>query len=73
MTARIAQPSRTMPAGTLATPTRWIAQVRRAWTQYRAYNDTLAEIQGLTDRELADIGINRLMIRDIAHHAIYGK
>jgi uncharacterized protein YjiS (DUF1127 family) len=73
MTARIAQPSRTFPAGALAAPTKWIAQVRRAWTQYHHYQATLAEMQGLSDRDLADIGISRLMIRDIAHHAIYGK
>ncbi len=73
MTARIAQPSRTFPAGALAAPTRWIAQVRRAWTQYLDYQATLAEMRALTDRELADIGISRLVIRDIAHHAVYGK
>jgi uncharacterized protein YjiS (DUF1127 family) len=73
MTARIANPGHTLPAGTLAAPTRWIAQVRRAWTQHRAYQATLAEMQSLSDRDLADIGISRLMIRDIAHHTVYGK
>jgi uncharacterized protein YjiS (DUF1127 family) len=71
MTARIAQPGRNFLA--LAAPIAWINQVRSAWAQHRSYMDTRAELQALTDRELADIGISRLQIRDIARDAIYGK
>ena len=39
----------------------------------RVYLRTMAELNALTDRELADLGISRLAIRDIAHEAAYGK
>lgn len=39
----------------------------------RVYLRTVAELNALTDRELADLGISRLAIRDIAHEAAYGK
>ena len=35
----------------------------------RAYQRTLAELSGMTDKDLADIGITRYMIRDIALEA----
>ena len=37
----------------------------RAWTRYR---QSLRELDQLDDRELADIGISRSEIRDIAWH-----
>ncbi len=37
------------------------------------YNQTLGELRGMTDRDLADIGIGRVQIEDIAHEAAYGK
>jgi uncharacterized protein YjiS (DUF1127 family) len=30
------------------------------------------ELEALTDRELADIGVSRLDVRDVAHAAVYG-
>ena len=33
---------------------------------------TLDELAALNDRELADLGISRLSIRDIAHESVYG-
>jgi uncharacterized protein YjiS (DUF1127 family) len=50
-----------------------MAEVRKAWTQPRAYPATLAARRELSDRELADIGISRHVIRDIARDAIDGK
>ena len=41
--------------------------------QRRVYAQTVAELNALTDRELADLGISRLAIADIAHEAAYGK
>jgi uncharacterized protein YjiS (DUF1127 family) len=35
----------------------------------QAYRRTLAELGGMTDKDLADIGITRYMIRDIAIEA----
>lgn len=47
--------------------------VLKALIQRRTYLRTVAELNGLTDRELADLGISRLSIADIAREAAYGK
>ena len=47
--------------------------VLTAIAQRRTYLRTVAELNGLTDRELADLGISRLGIAEIAHEAAYGK
>ena len=39
----------------------------------RVYRDTLHELENLTARELADMGIAPMAIRDIAYEAAYGK
>jgi uncharacterized protein YjiS (DUF1127 family) len=41
--------------------------------QRRIYARTVAELDGLNDRDLADLGISRLSIPKIAHEAAYGK
>lgn len=41
--------------------------------QYRIFRKTVDELSTLTDRELADLGINRSMIRSIATDAAYGQ
>ncbi|WP_226781881.1 DUF1127 domain-containing protein [Oceaniglobus trochenteri] len=40
--------------------------------QYRTYRRTLTELSQLSERELADLGINRAMINTIATEAAYG-
>lgn len=47
--------------------------VLMAIAQRRTYLRTVAELNALTDRELADLGISRLGITEIAHEAAYGK
>lgn len=47
--------------------------VLTAIAQRRTYLRTVAELNSLTDRELADLGISRLGITEIAHEAAYGK
>jgi uncharacterized protein YjiS (DUF1127 family) len=47
--------------------------VLTAVAQRRVYLRTVAELNGLSDRELADLGISRLGITDIAREAAYGK
>jgi uncharacterized protein YjiS (DUF1127 family) len=53
----------------------WIAAVRAALAErmaaYSVYRRTLRELEALSDRELADIGISRDMIGDIARDAAY--
>lgn len=39
---------------------------------WRLYRQTLSELNAMTDRDLADIGVSRLSIRDIAREAAYG-
>ncbi len=39
----------------------------------RVYSQTHEQLMTLTDRELADIGISRLQIADIARDAAYGQ
>ncbi len=48
-------------------------RIATALQQRRLYARTLAELNSLTDRELADLGISRLAISDLAHEATYGK
>lgn len=46
--------------------------VLTALNQRRVYSRTVAELNALSDRELSDLGIARVSIRDIAHEAAYG-
>lgn len=39
----------------------------------RVYDETRRELGGLSNRDLADLGIDRVMIAQIAHEAAYGK
>ncbi len=39
----------------------------------RVYQRTFAELNGLSDRELADLGIARSNLRNIALEAAYGR
>ncbi len=39
----------------------------------RIYNQTLRELRSLSDRDLADLGIHRMSITEIAQEAAYGK
>ncbi len=41
--------------------------------QYRVYRRTHAELSALSNRDLADLGINRSMITSIATEAAYGR
>ena len=60
--------------------TTWLGQrVLSRWPElsarlalYRKYRATLEELDMLTDRELADIGMHRSNIREIARAHVYG-
>ncbi len=47
------------------------AKVKQAYALRAMYNRTYSELQGLTDRELNDIGVRRCDIKDIAHDHVY--
>ena len=51
----------------------FVASTKAAAAQRRVYAKTVAELNGLTDRELTDLGIARIMIEDVARAAAYGK
>ena len=59
-----------------ATLSQRISETRAAladrYTKYSTYKATLNELAGLSDRDLADLGINRSMIKGIATEAAYG-
>lgn len=47
------------------------ADLKQRRAQYRVYRTTLKELQTLTSRELADLGLHRSEIRRVAYHAAY--
>ncbi len=53
--------------------TGWIAELldaaRQRRERNRIYSETLAELASMSDRELEDVGLSRLMIRDVARDA----
>jgi uncharacterized protein YjiS (DUF1127 family) len=50
-----------------------IATAKANRAQRAIYVNTVRELNQLTDRELADLGIARLSIEDVARQAAYGK
>ncbi len=50
-----------------------IASTRANWGKWRVYRRTVDELSMLSDRDLADLGLNRSMIERIAIEAAYGR
>ena len=50
----------------------FVARLRQAVADYRTYRETRRELEGLSDRLLADLGIDRGSISDVARRAIRG-
>ena len=48
------------------------ARLRQTFADLHAYQKIRDELDALSDRELADIGLSRLGIRDVAREAVYG-
>ena len=48
------------------------AGIRRAFGDYRLYRQTLGELGGLSDRELRDLGLSRISLRQVAYDSVYG-
>lgn len=49
-----------------------IEQARSSWALYNEYKSTYNELASLTDRDLADIGVRRCDIADLARSHVYG-
>ncbi len=50
-----------------------LAQLKVTIARRAVYNQTLRELNVLTDRELADLGLSRYDIPAVAREAAYGK
>ncbi|WP_424987832.1 DUF1127 domain-containing protein [Microbulbifer sp. S227A] len=49
----------------------WLQGLKTRFQNYRVYRETLNELSALSDRELADLGLHRSMLRRVAHQAAY--
>jgi uncharacterized protein YjiS (DUF1127 family) len=49
------------------------ARLSQAFADRREYQATYNELNALSDRELADIGLSRLNVRDVAREAVYAN
>ena len=49
------------------------ARLAEAAAQRKVYRTTFNELNNLTSRELADLGLSRSMIKSVALEAAYGK
>jgi hypothetical protein len=50
-----------------------LAALREARAQKAVFFTVRAQLNGMSDRDLEDIGINRLLIDDVAREAAFGK
>jgi uncharacterized protein YjiS (DUF1127 family) len=51
---------------------RILSRLRRTFADHRKYLTTCDELNALSDHELADLGMSRLNVRDVAREAVYG-
>jgi uncharacterized protein YjiS (DUF1127 family) len=51
----------------------FIANLKATFARRVVYMQTVRELDALTDRELADLGISRLDVPTLAREAAYGK
>lgn len=65
--------SRTLTVGFADRMANIAKSIKLALHRRRLFSQTVRELNALTDRELADLGIHASMIRDIAKQAAYGK
>jgi uncharacterized protein YjiS (DUF1127 family) len=65
------QTSRSTPAVSGARAASVFEALAERVRRYRVYRRTLVELQALTPRELADLGLHPSMIRSIAYQAAY--
>ena len=62
----------TAPSFSAALTARWTA-LHETMAKRALYRKTISELQSLTGRELADLGIHRSTIKGIAYEAAFGK
>ncbi|MDA8586472.1 DUF1127 domain-containing protein [Rhodobacteraceae bacterium] len=59
------------PTGQTGRLTEFFRGLARRHGQYRVYRQTLSELQNLSSRELADLGLHRSVLRSVAYQAAY--
>ncbi len=51
--------------------TAWVHMMQARFARYRNFRRTLDELSGLSAHQLADLGLNRSMLRQAAYQAAY--
>ncbi|WP_376874142.1 DUF1127 domain-containing protein [Albirhodobacter sp. R86504] len=69
----LVQNTQLVDAGIIARISAAMATLSDAFQRRRVYRQTLRELNALTSRELADLGMHRSMITRVAMDAAYGK
>lgn len=72
-TMALAPDSMSSDFGVMRRLSKLLADYREARQRNRVFRHTLKELNALTNRELADLGISRSMITRVAQEAAYGK
>ena len=49
------------------------ASLRQSFADHRKYLGTYDELNALSDRELSDIGLSRMNVREVAREAVYAS
>ncbi|MGR3758694.1 DUF1127 domain-containing protein [Roseobacteraceae bacterium NS-SX3] len=52
-------------------PFSWVGTLIEKFKRHRMYRETFNELSALTNRELADLGLNRSMLKRVAYQAAY--
>ncbi len=50
----------------------FLANQRQAFADHRLYVKTMSELKSLSNRELADLGLCRSSLHEVAYKAVYG-
>ncbi|WP_204115729.1 DUF1127 domain-containing protein [Shimia biformata] len=59
--------------GLIATLQTQAHELAAKYRAHREYRKTIDELRALTDRELADLGLHRSMIKRVAKEAVYDR
>lgn len=62
----------TAHASLLERVSEFLAHQRQAYADQRLYVRTMNELKSLSNRELADLGLCRSSLHDVAYKAVYG-
>ncbi|GAA3854416.1 DUF1127 domain-containing protein [Celeribacter arenosi] len=50
----------------------FFATLAERFARYRVYRETVNELEALSDRDLADLGLSRATVKAVAYEAAYG-